>query len=94
MDRGDDDQVVFLCDILDERYDLEGCGRVQTGGWLVQEEQLWTCDELSGDTDTTLLTTGDTLTDRCTDQVVGLVLKTKGSGKGFDTLDALKLADR
>jgi len=94
MDGSDDNQVVFLRNILDERYDLERSSRVQTGRWLVQEEKLGRCDELSSDTDTTLLTTRYTLANWCTDQVVGLVLKTKGGDEGLDALNALELADR
>lgn len=89
----DDDQVVLLGDVLDERDDLEGCGRVETRSGLVKEEQLRAGDELRSDTDTTLLTTGNTLSDGSTDQVVGLALKTESSQERLNALDALELAD-
>lgn len=94
MDRCNDDQVVFLRDVLDKRNDLERGSRVQTGRWLVQEEKFGRCDELSSDTNTTFLTTRYTLTNWCSDQVVGLVLKTKSGDEGMDALNALELADR
>lgn len=85
--------IVLLRDVLDEGNDLERGSRVKTGSRLVQEEQFRAGDELSSHTDTTLLTTGNTLPDRSTNQVVCLTLETKSCEEGLDTLDALKLAD-
>ena len=93
MNRGNDDQVVLLDNVLYEGDDLEGSGRIKTGGGLVKEEKLRAGDELRSDTDTTLLTTRDTLSDRCSNQVVSLTLETESSQERLDTLDALKLGD-
>ena len=93
MNGCNDDQVVLLGDVLDEGDDLERGGGVETGRRLVEEEELRAGDELRSDTDTTLLTTGDTLSDRCADQVVRLTLQTERSEERLDALDALNLAD-
>ena len=73
MNGGNDDQVVLLGNFFDERDDLERCGGVETGRRLVKEEELWARDQLRGDTDTALLTARDALSDRCADEVVGLI---------------------
>lgn len=87
------DQVVLFRNVLDEGDDLERGGRIQTRGGFVQEEKLWAGDELRRYTDTTLLTTRDTLSDGCSNQVVGLALETECSEKGLDALDTLEFAD-
>lgn len=85
--------VVLLRDVFDKGDDLEGGGGVQTRGRLVQEQELWTGDELGRDTNTTLLTTRDTLPDWRSDEVVGLSLQTECSQESFDALDAFEFAD-
>ena len=93
MNRRNDDQVVLLGNVLDEADNLEGSCRVETGSRLVEEEELGAGDKLRSDTDTTLLTTRDTLSDRCSDQVISLTLETESSQERLDALDALKLGD-
>ena len=93
MNRRNDNQVVLLGDVLDEGDDLKGSSGIETGSGLVEEEKLRAGDELRGDTDTTLLTTRDTLSDRCSNQVISLTLETESSQERLDTLDALKLGD-
>ena len=84
---------MLLGNILDERDDLEGSGRIQTRRRLVQEEQFGASNELCRDTNTAFLTTGDTFPNRSTDKVVGLTRETKSCEECLDTLDAFKLAD-
>lgn len=93
MNGRNDDQVVLLRDVFDERDDLERGGGVKTGCGLVKEEELGACDELRSNANTTLLTPRDTLSDRCADQVVSLTLQTESSEERLDALNALKLAD-
>ena len=93
MNRRNDDQVMLLGDVLDEGDDLEGGSRIETGSRLVEEEKLRAGDELRSDTNTTLLTARDTLSDRGSNQVVGLTLETESSQERLDALDALHLAD-
>lgn len=93
MNGRNDDQVVLLRNVLHERNDLERGGRVKTRSGLVKEEELRAGDELRSNTDTTLLTTGNTLPDGSADQVVGLALKTESSQERLDALNALELAD-
>lgn len=93
MNRRNDNQVVLLGDILNERNNLERGSRVETGCGLVEEKELRAGDQLRSDTDTTLLTTRDALSDRCSDQVVSLTLETESGQERLDALDALKLAD-
>lgn len=49
---------------------------------------------MSSNTDTTLLTARYSLSNRCTNQVVGLVLKAESRDEGIDALNALEFADR
>ena len=93
MNRRNDDQVVLLGDVLDEGDNFERSGRIETGSRLVEEEKLRAGDELRSDTNTTLLTARDTLSDWGSNQVVGLTLETESSQERLDTLDALKLGD-
>lgn len=85
--------VVLLCNILHKGNDFKRCGRVKTGCGLVKEEELGARNELGSDTDTTLLTTRDTLADGRSNEIVGLARKTECGEQGFDTLDTLKLAN-
>lgn len=93
MNRRNNDQVVLLGDVLYEGNDFEGSCRVETGSGLVKEEKLGAGDQLRSDTDTTLLTTRDTLPNWCSNQVVSLTLETESSEERLNTLDALKLGD-
>lgn len=93
MNGGNDDKVVLLGDVLDEGDHLKGGSRVETRCRLVEEEELGAGDELRCDTDTALLTTRDTLSDRSANQVVRLTLQTESSEEGLDALDALHLGD-
>lgn len=93
MNRRNDNQVVLLGDILNEGDDLERGCRVETGGRLVEEKKFRAGNQLRSDTDTTLLTTRDTLSDGRSDQVVSLTLKTESGQERLDALNALELAD-
>lgn len=85
--------VVFLSHFLDECDDLEGGCRVQTGGGLIEEEDLGAGNELVGNADTALLTTRDTLPDGCTNQCVSLTVETEGVDECFNSGDTLVGAD-
>jgi len=84
---------VFLSHILDERDNLESSGRIETRSGLIEEEDLGASDELSSDTDTALLTTGDTLSYRCTDQCVSLTVESERVDECLDAGDTLTGAD-
>lgn len=53
------------------RHDLEAGNRVQSTRWLIQEQDLWTSDELTGNADSALLSTGESFSNRGADDGVG-----------------------
>lgn len=73
---------MLLCDVLQILDNFETGSRVQTAGRFIEEKNLWSGDQKTGDTQPTLLTTTDALSDRSTDNKVGLVTKTE-RGKEF-----------
>ena len=77
MDRGDDKHLVFLCNIPHELHHLVAGRRIQTAGRLVKKEYLRAGDELAGHADASLLSTGYSLADGCSNESIGLVLETK-----------------
>lgn len=84
---------MLLRNVLDEGDDFERGGRIQTRGRLVQEEKFGAGDQLGCNADTTLLTTGDTLPNWSSDEVVRLALQTECREECFNALDALEFAD-
>lgn len=85
--------VVFLSHFLDECDDLEGGCGVQTRSRLIKEQDLGAGNELVGNADTALLTTGDTLSDGSADQCVSLAIKTERIDERLDSGDTLVGAD-
>jgi hypothetical protein len=65
--------VVTLRNDLQVRHNLVRCHTVKSSRRLVEEQNLWRGDQLTGDRDSSLLTTRETLLNRCTDEGVGVV---------------------
>jgi hypothetical protein len=76
---------MLFCDIPHKLHDLvTGC-RVQPTGWLVQEEDLGTCDELACYANSSLLTSRQAFAYWCADQCVTLFPQSKGREETFDS---------
>lgn len=62
--------------------------------YLVKKENFRTCDELACDAYAALLTTTNTLLNRCANQGIGLILEAECRDKSLNTLLAFRLANR
>src|SRR4029450_5090821 len=49
--RREEDRDAAPAEVVDRLVDLPGRGRVQAGGWLVEEEYLWVAEQCSGEGD-------------------------------------------
>lgn len=72
MNGADDDEVVAPCNRSQVVDDLPAGNRVQPAGRLVEKQDLGTRNELAGNSNAALLTTGDALAQRGADEGAGL----------------------
>ena len=77
--------VIPLGYFLYKGDNLETSCRVKTACGLIQEKNLGSSNELACNTDSTFLSTTDTLPDRSTDDAVGLLSQAKGFYKSVDS---------
>jgi hypothetical protein len=68
---------VLLRNVPHKTHNLEARRRIQPTSRFIQEQNLWTGHELTGDTDSPLLATRHALSNRRSDQCVSLVLESK-----------------
>lgn len=86
--------IVFPSNALDVAAHLQTEGRVKTTRRLIKEENLGIGHQSTCNTQTLLLTSAQTLLDRCTNNGVRLGLKSKTVDQVVDTLESLFLRNR
>ena len=61
MNRTNDRASIFPGEIAKDFHHICGCERIQTGRWLVEENETWVRDQFDTNGGSFTLTTGDTL---------------------------------
>jgi len=78
--------------VLDVGDDFETGRGVQAAGWLVEEQDLGSCDQLACHTDSALLSAADALADCCPDDGILLLAEAERVDEVSDPLNAVFLA--
>ena len=86
--------LVLLGILLQQRNDFEASHRVKTTGGFVKEENFGGGDQLTGNTDTSLLASRNALAKGCADQSISLLLETEAVDQGLDSAAFFVLQDR
>ena len=84
MNRTDNRATIFPSEITEDFHHVCGCEGIETGGWLIEEDETGIGDQLDTDGGSLTLATGDTLDKRSTDSGIGALSQLQVVDKFID----------
>lgn len=82
--------IVLLSNDLDERNHFLTCSRIEPAGGFIEEQQLWTSNQLTCDTDAALLAPADTFTNGSADKRMLLLSKAERIEQAIDSAHTIR----